>query len=151
MATLEQGALTIRHMTRQDIDAALSLDRKFGKGPNSLSYKDMVTTDPGGPLDLSFVAEVAGTIVGFVIARLTYMMVPLTGICLLHSILIDPDYQMRGIGVRLLGELVSHCQEEGINTIRSLVEERNNELRRFVEKMGFRRSTVINYDKTFDS
>ena len=85
MATLEQGALTIRHMTRQDIDAVLSLDRKFGKGTNSLSYKDMVTTDPGGPLDLSFVAEVAGTIVGCVIARLTYVMVPLTGICLLHS------------------------------------------------------------------
>jgi len=31
MATLEQSALTFRHMTRMDIDAVLSLDRKFGK------------------------------------------------------------------------------------------------------------------------
>jgi len=100
----------------------------------------MITTDPGGPLDLSFVAEVAGHIVGFVIARLTYVMVPLTEICLLHSILIDPDYQMRGIGVRLLGELVSHCQDEESTRFVRWLKNAITIWRRFVEKMGFRRS-----------
>jgi ribosomal protein S18 acetylase RimI-like enzyme len=66
-------------------------------------------------------------------------------------LLVDPDYQNRGIGVRLLGKLVEHCEEEGINTIRALIEEHNNELTRFFERLGFNRSTVINYDKTFNS
>jgi L-amino acid N-acyltransferase YncA len=46
---------------------------------------------------------------------------------------------------------VEHCEEEGINTIRALIEEHNNELTRFFERLGFNRSTVINYDKTFNS
>lgn len=151
MGNLEQGAVKIRPMTRNDIHDILALDRKLGKADAPLSYKDMVTTDPGGPLDMSFVAEVAGSIVGFAIARLAYVMIPFAELCIIHSILVDPDYQNRGIGVRLLGKLVEHCQEEGINTIRALIEEHNDELTRFFERLGFNRSTVINYDKTFNS
>jgi len=140
----------IRPMTRSDIHEILALDKKLGRSKSSLTYKDMVTTDPGGPLDVSFVAEVNGTIIGFAIAHLAYVMIPLTGVCILHSILVDPDYQNRGIGVQLLGRIVAHCQEEGIGTIRTLIEEQNEELIRFVEPLGFRRSNVLNYDKTFE-
>jgi len=72
-------------------------------------------------------------------------------VCILQGILVDPDYQSRGIGVRLLGKLVGYCQDEGINTIRALVQEGNDELRHFVERLGFHRSTIVNYDKTFGS
>lgn len=150
MNNAEQGTVKIRPMTRSDIREILALDKKFGKSKSSLTYKDMVTTDPGGPLDMSFVAEAGGAITGFAIAHLAYVMIPLTGVCILHSILVDPDCQNRGIGVRLLGRIVAHCQEEGIGTIRTLIEEQNDELIRFVEPLGFRRSTVLNYDKTFE-
>jgi ribosomal protein S18 acetylase RimI-like enzyme len=151
MSNAEQSAVKIRPMTRNDIHDILALDKKFSKTKGSLSYKDMVTTDTGGPLDMSFVAEDGGNIIGFVIARLAYVMIPFTGVCILHSILVDPEYQNRRIGVRLLGTLVGYCQEEKVGTIRTLVEEHNEELLRFVERIGFRRSSVINYDKTFES
>jgi GNAT superfamily N-acetyltransferase len=99
---------------------------------------------------MSFVAETGGVIIGFAIAHLAYVMIPFTGVCILNSILVDPDYQNRGIGVRLLGRIVARCQEEGIGTIRTLIEEQNDELIRFVEPLGFRRSTVLNFDKTFE-
>jgi len=151
MSNGEQSAVSIRPMTRSDIHAILALDAKISKGRGSLSYKDMAAADLGGPLDVSFVAEVGGNIIGFVMSRLAYVMIPFTKVCILQSILVDPDYQSRGIGVRLLGKLVSYCQDEGISTIRALVEEGNDELRRFVERLGFRRSTIVNYDKTFES
>jgi GNAT superfamily N-acetyltransferase len=150
MSNVKQGTVNIRLMTRSDIRAVLALDRKFSKARGVLSYSDMVTTDPGGPLDVSFVAEVGGKIIGFVIARLAYVMIPFTKVCILHSSLVVPDYQNRGIGIRLLGKLVDYCQDEGINTIRALVEEHNDDLIRFVERQGFRRSIVINYDKTIE-
>jgi N-acetylglutamate synthase-like GNAT family acetyltransferase len=106
--------------------------------------------EPGGPLDVSFVAEVGGNIIGFIMSRLAYVMIPLTEVCLLQGILVDPDYQHHGIGIRLLGKLVAHCQEEGINTIRALIEEHNDDLRHFVAQLGFRRSAIVNYDKTFE-
>jgi len=34
--------------------------------------------------------------------------------------------------------------------IRALVEEHNDDLIRFVERQGFRRSIVVNYDKTIE-
>lgn len=151
MSNVEQSAVSIRPMTRSDIHAVLALDRKISKGRAVLSYKDMAATDPGGPLDASFVAGIGGNIVGFAMSRLVYVMIPFTEVCILQGILVDPDYQSRGIGVRLLGKLVGYCQNEGINTIRALVEEGNDELQRFVEQLGFHRSTIVNYDKTFES
>ena len=150
MSSVEQGAVKIRPMTRSDIREILALDKKLGKSNGSLNYKDMAAIDFGGPLDRSFVAEANGIIVGFAIAHLAYVMTPLTGVCILNSILVDPGSQNRGIGVKLLGRIVAYCQEEGIGTIRTLIEEQNDELTRFVERLGFRRSTVLNYDKTFE-
>lgn len=151
MSSVKQGAVDIRPMVGSDIDAVLALDRKFGKGRSLLSHKDMAISDPRGPLDVSFVAEIDGNVIGFVISRLAHIMIPFTEVCMLHGILVDPDYQNRGIGIKLLGKLVSYCQDEGINTIRMPVEENNDELRRFVERLGFRPSKIVNYDKIFES
>jgi ribosomal protein S18 acetylase RimI-like enzyme len=78
-------------------------------------------------------------------------MIPFTEVCILQGIVIDPDYQGRGIGGKLLDELLDHCHAEGINTIRAIVPQGNKKLSLFVEAHGFRRSTIINYDKTFES
>ena len=150
MGAIEQIKVNVRRMTRGDIGAILALERKIGKGKSRISYKDMIATDPEGPLDLSFGAESDGQIIGFILARLAYLSIPLTEVCIIHGIVVDPDYQRHGIGGKLVNALVDHCHAEGIDTIRALVEEENAELRRFAEQMGFRRSNIINYDKTFE-
>jgi len=151
MSMMERGAVNIRRMTRSDINAVLALDRKIGGGESSITYKDMAATDLGGQLGLSFVSEVDGQVIGFILARLTYLGIPFTEVCVIHGIVVDPDYQRHGIGGRLVNALLSHCHAEEINTIRALIEEHDIELRRFAEQMGFHRSTIINYDKTFES
>jgi ribosomal protein S18 acetylase RimI-like enzyme len=151
MSTVKKDDVNIRLMTRSDIHAVLILDRKMSEGRGVLSYKDMAATDPGGPLDLSFVAEVEGKVIGFLMARLAYLMIPFTEVCILQGIVVDPDYQGRGIGGKLLDELLDHCHAEGINTIRAIVPSGNKKLSLFVEAHGFRRSTIVNYDKTFES
>jgi ribosomal protein S18 acetylase RimI-like enzyme len=151
MNTAKVDDVKIRRMTRSDIHAVLIFDRKISKGRGVLSFKDMAATDPGGPLDLSFVAVVEGKVIGFLMARLAYLMIPLTEVCILQGIVVDPDYQGHGIGGKLLDELLDHCHAEGINTIRAIVPAGNKKLSLFVEAHGFRRSTIINYDKTFES
>jgi ribosomal protein S18 acetylase RimI-like enzyme len=150
MSTIEKETVNIRRMTRGDIDAVLALDQKISGGREFITYRDMVAADPGGALDLSFVAEVGGKIVGFVINRLAYLMIPFTEVCIVQGMLVDPDYQGRGIGSKLFGKLLEHCHAEGINTIRALVEEHNKGLQQFVQQLGFRRSPIVNYDKTFE-
>jgi GNAT superfamily N-acetyltransferase len=151
MSDAKQDKVIIRPMTRSDIHAVITLDRKFAGTRGFLSYKDLATIDPGGPLDVSFIAEIEGNMVGHLIARLEYVMIPFIEVCLVQGILVDHDYQGRGIGSRLFRELMDYCQSEGINTIRTLVEEHNDELRRFVARLGFHRSTIVNYDRTFET
>ena len=151
MSMVKKDDVKIRRMTRSDIQAILILDRKMSEGRGVLSYKDMAAIDPGGPLDLSFVAEVEGKVIGFIIARLAYVMIPLIEVCILQGILVGSDYRGRGIGGKLLGGLLDYCQAEEINTIRAIVPQGNEKLRLFIEAHGFRRSTIINYDKTFES
>jgi ribosomal protein S18 acetylase RimI-like enzyme len=151
MSMVGKGAVNIRPMTRSDIHAVLALDRKIGEGGGLLSYTDMDATNPGGPADLSFVAETEGKVIGFIITRLAYLMIPFTEVCIIQGMLIDPAYQRQGTGSKLIERLLEHCQARGISTIRALIPEWNEELRHFVERYGFRRSTITNYDKTFES
>jgi len=150
MNKTEQEAVNIRPMTKDDIHAVLALDLKVGRTGSLLSYKDMVALNLGESINVSFVAEVGVKIVGFVITRLAYLMIPFTEVCIVQGMLVDPDHQGRGIGSKLFEKLFEHCHSQGIGTIRALVEERNEELQQFVKQLGFRRSRIVNYDKTFE-
>lgn len=145
-----EAKVSVRRMTRADIDGILSIDRKIGGGRGIITYKDMVTLDPGGALDLSFVAEFEGRVVGFILARLSYVGVPFIEIALIHAVAVDPEYRRQGIATRLLNTLLGHCHAEGINRVRIVIDEANTDLRRFFQRLGFRRSEQANYVRTFE-
>ncbi len=151
MSNVQESKVNVRRMKPGDIDAIMALDRELGSGRGLLSYKDMVATERGGRLNLSFVAEVDSKIVGFVMTQLVYLMIPFTEVCIIQGILVHPKYQEQRIGSKLMEGLLDHCQTEGINRIRALIPEGNAEVRQFAEWHGFRRSNIINFDKTFDS
>ena len=143
--------LKSRRMKREDIDAVLALSKKVG-GPRSfLCSRDLTCMNPGEGLDMSFVAEDKGHVIGFLKARLEYMYVPVTEVCLIHALVLDPDYRKRGIGSTLVNELIDNCIVNKINTIRALVDEYDVDLSTFVDNLGFHRSNIINYDKTIES
>ncbi len=151
MSTLEASTVNIRRLERSDIDAVLALDRRIGKGHRGVNYKDMVASNPGGPLDLSFAAETDGRVIGTVLAWLTYLGVPFREMCSIHGIVVDPDYQHCGIGSRLMNTLLDHCYTEEISPIRVLIGDPDTRIKNFFERLGFRRSTFINYDRTSES
>lgn len=152
MSKAEESEVTIRRMASSDIHEVLALDRVVtGWRESVISFGDITAASPGIPPDLSFVAEADRKVVGFSINRVTSLMVPLTEVCMIHAILVHPDYQGRGIGSKLIRALLGHCQTEGVGTVRALIPEDNKELQALFERHGFQRSRTINFDKTFDS
>jgi ribosomal protein S18 acetylase RimI-like enzyme len=152
MSKAQETKLTIRRMTRNDIHQVLSLDRIVtGHERDVIKYEDMASADPGTAPDVSFVAEIEGKVVGFSINRTTYLMVPLTEVCIIHAILVHPDYRGLGIAAKLIEALVKHCQTEGIGTVRALIPAGNEELQALFRWQGFKRSRIINFDRTFES
>jgi ribosomal protein S18 acetylase RimI-like enzyme len=152
MARGKKAEVKIRRMTRNDIHEVLFLDRIItGQRRDVIKYEDLASADPGTPPDLSFIAEVGGKMVGFSINRSTYLMVPLTEVCIIHAILVHPDYRGLGIGGKLIEALLKHCQTEGIGTVRALIPTGNKELQDIFKRHGFKRSRITNFDRTFES
>jgi ribosomal protein S18 acetylase RimI-like enzyme len=152
MRKKREAEVKIRRMTRNDIPEVLGLDRVIrGAKRDVIKFEDLTSANPGTPPDISFVAEVGRQIVGFSINRSTYLMVPLTEVCIIHAILVDPDYRGLGIGGKLIEALLKHCQTEGIGTVRALIPTGNKELQDIFRRHGFTRSRIANFDKTFES
>jgi N-acetylglutamate synthase-like GNAT family acetyltransferase len=143
--------LKSRRMKREDIDPVLALSKKVGGPQSLLCYWDLNSMNPGESTDMSFVVEDKNRVIGFLKARLEYMYVPVTEVCMIHTLVLDPVYRRRGIGSMLINSLIDACVLNEINTIRALIDEHDNDLKTFVSNLGFRRSNIINYDKTIDN
>jgi len=140
--TVPKVHVTVRRMTEEDIDAVMEL------GGNIISRSELTDLGLEGPLDCSFVAVVDGRIIGFNLARMQYVGIPLTRVCLIHGIVVQHEFRRHGIGNRLVEEMFRCCHENGVDTIRAHVEQSDVRLQRFIMQLGFYRSTVDNYDKT---
>ena len=152
MRKAKEAKVKIRRMTRNDIPEVLFLDRVItGRKRDVIKFEDLTSANPGTPPDLSFVAEIDGEMVGFSINRSTYLMVPLTEVCIIHAILVHPDHRGKGIGRKLIQALLNLCQTEGIGIVRALIPRDNKELQAIFERKGFKRSRIINFDKTIGS
>lgn len=152
MRKTKEAKAKIRRMVHGDIHEVLALDRVIRRSKRDvIKFEDLASANPGTPPDISFVAEVGGKIVGFSINRSTYLMVPLTEVCIIHAILVDPHYRGLGIGGKLIEALLKHCQTEGIGTIRALIPTGNKELQDIFKRNGFKRSRIVNFDKAFAS
>ena len=142
--------VTIRRMVNADIEAILTLDRKIGSGESVVNHKDLELIGIGGPFDLSQVAEIDGHVIGFLLARVEYVSIPLTKICSILGVAVDSEYRRHGVGAGLLHALLDECYESGVVTARALVDEHNENLRQFIIQSGFNKSDVANYDLNFE-
>ena len=146
-----EAEVNIRKMSDVDIPDIIAVEKLISIQQTLLSEKDILTSDPENKYYRNFVAEAGGNIVGVIIARLVYVLIPVTEACTILGLFVHPDFQNRGIGARLVEALLDYCKSEEIDTIRAHVPQHNSELMNFFTRMGFHRSNIINMDKTFET
>ena len=135
----DQKRITIRNARISDIDALKRIEDKSFKYPYSkhlllylLNTCDVflvaVTGDPEG---------VVGYICGSIEIR--------RGVELGHiiSIAVDPSYRRKGIGRRLMEEVIEFYKRRGISVIYLECRVSNKVAQRFYEKLGFRKECII--------
>jgi ribosomal protein S18 acetylase RimI-like enzyme len=157
-----EKVLKIRPMERSDIDALIALYNKIreekipGVKRSRLSYRGVMTfdevasTNPGGPLDLSCVAEIDGKVVGFIWGRLAFAGIPVDEVGIISMLIVDPDYQKQGIAAKLVDALAQRCQTRGVKKVRAIIDERHWELQNYFQKLGFRRSELVIYTRAVE-
>jgi ribosomal protein S18 acetylase RimI-like enzyme len=159
MATGNKGEIKIRPMERGDINSIISIYSKImgekipGVKRSRLSYRKAMTfdevavTNPGGPSDLSLVAEVDGKPAGFIWSGLAYVGIPVDEVGLIYMLIVDPDYQKQGIASKLIDALMKRCRQKKVHTVRAVLDEREWELQNYFQKLGFKRSELAIFTK----
>jgi ribosomal protein S18 acetylase RimI-like enzyme len=135
----------VRPLRKTDLASALNLAGSL------ITPEEMASLNSGSPSAPCFVAEAEGRVVGFNLARVLHVGIPLSKICVIQGIVVHSDYRRLGIGEKLVEAVFGYCVKHSIEVVRTLVDENDNRLRQFVEHVGFRRSMVANYDRTVDS
>lgn len=141
MKTINKNALKIRHMVSSDINPTLGI--WWANIPES----EMVAHQLRDPLNLSFIAEYEGLLVGFILAKIAYSGFPMTGVGVAFLIEVHPEYQRSGIGTMLIDALEKYCISKGIGTVRAIIPKNDKRMIKYFANKGFSESDIINYDK----
>jgi ribosomal protein S18 acetylase RimI-like enzyme len=141
MKGIDKSTVKVRRLTSSDIASTL------GIWWANIPDKDVMAAQLQSPLDLSFIAEYEGILIGFILAELQYAGYPTTGTGLVFLIAVNPDYQQHGIGTMLIDALGKYTKSKGISTVRVVVPQSDVKNIKYFTKVGFNKSTMTNYDK----
>jgi ribosomal protein S18 acetylase RimI-like enzyme len=149
---MSQENINIRLMKVEDFEAVVAIDEKIVRSSRRDYYevKFEKLFRSRDYLPASLVAEKEdGTLVGFVMGELY---IGEYGIfqeeATLDTIGVDPDYQHKGIGKRLIDEFVDHLRDVGVKKIYTLVDWNDSRLIQFFSSNQFVPSRTINLERT---
>ncbi|MDM8000134.1 MAG: GNAT family N-acetyltransferase [Dehalococcoidia bacterium] len=136
--------LKIRSMTERDFAGIDDVDKRItGKEWAGAASRRASSHFWGYYPPLSFVAEVDGRIIGFIIGSMggPEYSLPVSG--WVTTIGVDPDYQRRGVGKALLKAFIDVCEISRIPSRMMLP--RNELFEKMLMSMGFERGTLVDY------
>ncbi|MBI4633110.1 MAG: GNAT family N-acetyltransferase [Deltaproteobacteria bacterium] len=100
--------------------------------------------------DASFVAEIKGAIVGYLISYILSGSFGIEKSAWVAMLGVDPKFMGQGIGEMLAGEALKYYRAQGIKDIYTSVLWDSTDLLSFFKTLGFSRSNFINLHKRLE-
>jgi len=151
MCAVDEPNIKTRPMEQRDIFPTLAMLKKITDARGALTHRDLVSWSLGKERDASFVAEINGQVVGLLLGRFTFLGIPVSEVCSIQVLVVDPDYHRQHIGASLVNALINRCYAEGVSTIRAFLPEKNLGLKNFLENTGFKPSGITEYVRTIEA
>ncbi len=144
--------LIIRKIKIEDADAIGSIQDAITKSDEKADFRHIIETQirKKGE-EASFVAEIEGRVVGYMISYIVYAGYGLDKSAWIASLGVDTKYMGRDIGKRLAEEIFQVYVKKGIRYIFTSVRWDSLDLLSFFKTLGFDRSNFINLRKELDS
>jgi predicted N-acetyltransferase YhbS len=149
---MNESTIKIRLMKADDFEAVLGIDEKILKVSRQAYYemKFEKLFETKDYLPASFVAETEdGTVVGYIMGEL-YM--GQYGIfqekATLDTIGVDPSYQKKGIGNKLIDEFIQHLKKVGVQKVNALISWNDPNMMLFFGANQFTPSKTINLERS---
>jgi len=134
-------------MKTADAQAIGKIDAAIDKKPTRLDFKQIVSEELKRSEDASYVAEIRGKVVGFMISYITYGNFGADRIAWIARFGVNPKWMGQGIGKRLAEEILKVYKEKGVTEIFTSVRWDATDILSFFKALGFERSNFINLYK----
>lgn len=135
--------IRIRPLDEMDISAIVGIDEKIGGAYRPEVWERRIGYYVRRDPETSVVAEVDGRVVGFMLGEVRsgeFGLEEPTG--WIEVLGVDPEHRGRALGRQMAEALLQHFRERGAHSVRTLVDERNEELRSFFSSAGFEPSSL---------
>ncbi len=143
--------LQIRKIKAEDASDIGSIQAAITKSPTYIDFRQIIEEQVRKDEDASFVAEIGGKVVGYMISYIVYGGFGLEKGAWIATLGVAPKFMGQGIGKRLAEEILAVYREKGINDIYTSVRWDSVDLLSFFKTLGFDRSNFINLRKELDS
>jgi ribosomal protein S18 acetylase RimI-like enzyme len=135
--------LRVRALDELDISSIVAIDEATSGTYRPDVWERRITYHLRRDPEASFVAEVDGDVVGFMLGEIRsgeFGLEEPTG--WIEIVGVDPAHRGRRIGHALAEAVLEHFRRSGATTVRTLVDEKMAELGRFFGSLGFEPSTL---------
>jgi ribosomal protein S18 acetylase RimI-like enzyme len=133
-----------RRMKKADAESIGKIDAAITKAPSLLDFKQIVSEEIKRAVDTSYVAEIKGKVVGFMISYMTYGNFGADRCAWIAMLGVDPKLMGQGIGKRLAEEIFRVYKEKGVTEVFTSVRWDATDILSFFKTLGFERSNFIN-------
>ena len=143
--------LQIRKIKAEDASDIGNIQAAITKSPTNIDFRQIIEDQVRKDEDVSFVAEIDGKVVGYMISYIVFGGFGLEKGAWIATLGVDPKFMGQGIGKRLAEEILEVYRKKGINDIYTSVRWDSVDLLSFFKTLGFDRSNFINLRKELDS
>ena len=140
----------IRKIKAEDAADISQIQSAITKSSPTIDFRQIIEQQVRKDEDVSFVAEVDGRVVGFMISYIVFGGFGLEKGAWIATLGVAPKFMGQGIGKRLAEEILEVYRKKGINDIYTSVRWDSVDLLSFFKTLGFDRSNFINLRKELD-
>ena len=140
--------VVVRPMTEADIPAVVGIQEAIIRRPPGEHWVKMLGYHLSNQFDLSFVAELDGRPVGFVVGEIKIGPFGQEHSGWLEIVGVNPKLMGQGVGQALADALFGALSDRGVTNVFTAVEWDSGDMLAFFKSLGFDRSEYINLKKT---
>ena len=141
--------LVIRKLQAGDALKVGNICADITQTPVAEDFVQMLTEQPLKKEDLSFVAELDGEVIGYMISTIMSGIFGIKRSAWISTMGVAQAYMGQGIGLKLAKETFRVAKEAGLQDIYTSVQWDSPDLLSYFKTMGFDRSKFINLIKRF--
>lgn len=142
--------LLIRKLTSEDAEEISKIYLSITKTTSVDDFRKIVAKQAQRDEDASFVAELNGKVVGYLISYTLIGGFGIANSAWIANLGVNPKFMGQGIGEKMAQEIFQHYRNKGIKDIYTSVRWDSSDLLSFFKNLGFDRSNFINLKKNLE-